>query len=135
MSQRGHEVWWAIQCERSVSRESSLSQSSAQRSPLILARPTIQYHLALHQIDSLRQDGKFLSEDGSIPEGQGILVAQLSEAHELLEMLKENTGDASDDDDEEALSDDEGDEEVNYSLSKAAPLDATPRTRQAGEEL
>jgi hypothetical protein len=74
-----------------------------------------------------------LSEDGSIPEGQAILVAQLSEAHELLEMLKENTGDASDDEDEdEDLSDD--DDQINYSLSKAAPLDATPRTRQAGEE-
>ncbi len=45
-----------------------------------------QYHLALHQIDSLRKDGKFLSDDGSIPEGQAILVAQLSEAHEILEM-------------------------------------------------
>ncbi len=48
------------------------------------------YHLALHQIDSLRRDGKFYSDDGSIPEGQAILVAQLSEAHELLEMLKES---------------------------------------------
>ena len=92
----------------------------------------MQYHLALHQIDSLRQDGKFLSEDGSIPEGQAILVAQLSEAHELLEMLKENTGDASDDEDEDEDASD--DDQINYSLSKAAPLDATPRTRQAGEE-
>ncbi|CAD6581645.1 MAG: hypothetical protein TREMPRED_003056 [Tremellales sp. Tagirdzhanova-0007] len=48
------------------------------------------YHLALHQIDSLRKDGKFYADDGSIPEGQAILVAQLSEAHELLEMLKES---------------------------------------------
>jgi len=72
-----------------------------------------------------------LSEDGSTPEGQAILVAQLSEAHELLEMLKENTGDASDDDDEVSSEEDDG---VNYSLSKAAPLDATPRTRQVGEE-
>lgn len=62
------------------------------------------------------------------------MVAQLSEAHELLEMLKENTGDVTDDEDEdEDLSDDE-DDQINYSLSKAAPLDATPRTRQAGEE-
>ena len=37
----------------------------------------------------LRKDGKFYADDGSIPEGQAILVAQLSEAHELLEMLKE----------------------------------------------
>lgn len=57
------------------------------------------YHLALHQVDSLRKDGKFCSDDGSIPEGQAILVAQLSEAHELLEMLKESM---SDDEDEES---------------------------------
>jgi len=57
------------------------------------------YHLALHQIDTLRKDGKFNADDGSIPEGQAILNAQLSEAHELLEMLKET------------MSDDESDEE------------------------
>ncbi|KAK4684108.1 hypothetical protein P7C73_g6096, partial [Tremellales sp. Uapishka_1] len=59
------------------------------------------YHLALHQIDALRKDGKFFAEDGSIPEGQAILVAQLSEAHELLEMLKESMSGDEDDDDEE----------------------------------
>lgn len=58
------------------------------------------YHLALHQIDQLRRDGKFHADDGSIPEGQAILVAQLSEAHELLEMLKETMSDEDDDDDE-----------------------------------
>ncbi|ODO09098.1 hypothetical protein I350_02698 [Cryptococcus amylolentus CBS 6273] len=58
------------------------------------------YHLALHQIDTLRKDGKFYADDGSIPEGQAILVAQLSEAHELLEMLKESMSDEEDDDDE-----------------------------------
>jgi hypothetical protein len=63
------------------------------------------YHLALHQIDSLRRDGKFCADDGSIPEGQAILVAQLSEAHELLEMLKESMSDEEDEEDEE------GDEE------------------------
>ncbi|AFR94491.2 hypothetical protein J008_02350 [Cryptococcus neoformans] len=57
------------------------------------------YHLALHQIDSLRKDGKFYADDGSIPEGQAILVAQLSEAHELLEMLKESMSDGESDDD------------------------------------
>ncbi|WVQ85227.1 hypothetical protein IAT38_007392 [Cryptococcus sp. DSM 104549] len=56
------------------------------------------YHLALHQIDSLRKDGKFYADDGSIPEGQAILVAQLSEAHELLEMLKESMSDGESDD-------------------------------------
>ncbi|WWD05961.1 hypothetical protein V865_004046 [Kwoniella europaea PYCC6329] len=61
------------------------------------------YHLALHQIDSLRKDGKFYADDGSIPEGQAILVAQLSEAHELLEMLKESMSDEEDEDDAEEI--------------------------------
>jgi hypothetical protein len=59
------------------------------------------YHLALHQIDSLRKDGKFYADDGSIPEGQAILVAQLSEAHELLEMLKESMSDEDEEEEEE----------------------------------
>lgn len=52
------------------------------------ARDLYPYHLALNQIDGLRKDGKFYSQDGSdsIPEGQAILVAHLSECHELLEM-------------------------------------------------
>lgn len=37
----------------------------------------------------MRKDGKFISaEDGSIPEGQGILMAHLNECHELLEMVR-----------------------------------------------
>ncbi|KAL6300052.1 hypothetical protein BKA93DRAFT_741295 [Sparassis latifolia] len=47
------------------------------------------YQLALHQIDSMRKDGKFIGIDGSIPEGQGIVMAHLNECHELLEMLKQ----------------------------------------------
>ncbi|KAJ8694917.1 hypothetical protein PTI98_007555 [Pleurotus ostreatus] len=54
------------------------------------------YQLALHQIDSLRQDGKFVGSDGSIPEGQGIVMAHLNECHELLEMLKESMDEAED---------------------------------------
>ena len=50
---------------------------------------TSQYQLALHQIDSMRKDGKFIGVDGSIPEGQGILMAHLNECHELLEMVRE----------------------------------------------
>jgi len=46
-----------------------------------------QYQLALHQIDSLRKDGKFVGVDGTIPEGQGIVMAHLNECHELLEMV------------------------------------------------
>lgn len=54
---------------------------------LIVDLPTIQYQLALHQIDSLRKDGKFMSVDGYVPEGQGIVMAHLNECHELLEMV------------------------------------------------
>jgi hypothetical protein len=45
------------------------------------------YQLALYQIDSMRKDGKFIGADGSIPEGQGIVMAHLNECHELLEMV------------------------------------------------
>lgn len=48
------------------------------------------YQLALHQIDSIQKDGKFIGSDGSIPEGQGVVIAHLSECHELVEMLKES---------------------------------------------
>ena len=48
----------------------------------------LQYQLALYQIDSLRKDGKFIGIDGSIPEGQGIVMAHLNECHELLEMVR-----------------------------------------------
>ncbi|QRV88812.1 hypothetical protein RhiJN_16830 [Ceratobasidium sp. AG-Ba] len=47
------------------------------------------YQLALFQVDSLRKDGKFIGSDGTIPEGQGTVMAHLNECHELLEMLKE----------------------------------------------
>lgn len=45
------------------------------------------YQLALHQIDSLRKDGKFVGHDGIVPEGQGIVMAHLNECHELLQMV------------------------------------------------
>ncbi|KIM90620.1 hypothetical protein PILCRDRAFT_812376 [Piloderma croceum F 1598] len=64
------------------------------------------YQLALFQIDSMRKDGKFVGVDGSIPEGQGIVMAHLNECHELLEMLKESMDESEeddyDDDDEDA---------------------------------
>lgn len=47
-----------------------------------------QYQLALHQIDSMRKEGKFVGVDGTIPEGQGIVMAHLNECHELLEMVR-----------------------------------------------
>jgi len=36
----------------------------------------------------MRRDGKFVGIDGSIPEGQGIVMAHLNECHELLEMVR-----------------------------------------------
>lgn len=45
------------------------------------------YQLALHQIDSMQKDGKFIGSDGSIPEGQGVVIAHLAECHELVEMV------------------------------------------------
>ncbi|EIN06053.1 hypothetical protein PUNSTDRAFT_115424 [Punctularia strigosozonata HHB-11173 SS5] len=76
------------------------------------------YQLALHQIDSLRKDGKFIGVDGSIPEGQAIVTAHLNECHELVEMLKESMEDNEDDDEEYydeddyvAVEDEEEDEE------------------------
>jgi hypothetical protein len=35
----------------------------------------------------MRKEGKFVGVDGSIPEGQGIVMAHLNECHELLEMV------------------------------------------------
>lgn len=59
------------------------------------------YQLALHQIESIRKDGKFVGVDGSIPEGQGIVMAHLNECHELLEMLKETMEEAEEEDGDE----------------------------------
>lgn len=59
------------------------------------------YQLALHQIDSVRKDGRFVGVGGNIPEGQGIVMAHLNECHELLEMLKESMGENEDYDDED----------------------------------
>ncbi|GAA5889449.1 hypothetical protein JCM6882_007033, partial [Rhodosporidiobolus microsporus] len=53
------------------------------------ARDLYPFQLALYQIDSLRKDGKFEGRDGSIPEGQAILNALLSEAHEMISYLQE----------------------------------------------
>lgn len=36
----------------------------------------------------MRRDGKFVGVDGTIPEGQGIVMAHLNECHELLEMVR-----------------------------------------------
>ncbi|KAF8909323.1 hypothetical protein CPB84DRAFT_1813050 [Gymnopilus junonius] len=65
------------------------------------ARDLYPYQLALFQIDSMRKDGRFIGVDGSIPEGQGIINANLSECHELVEMLKESMDEAEEEEDEE----------------------------------
>lgn len=36
----------------------------------------------------MRKDGKFIGVDGTVPEGQGIVMAHLNECHELLEMVR-----------------------------------------------
>ncbi|KAI5477961.1 hypothetical protein MNV49_005753 [Pseudohyphozyma bogoriensis] len=46
------------------------------------------YQLVLSQIDALRTDGRFEGRDGSVPEGQGILNALLSEAHEMISVMQ-----------------------------------------------
>ncbi|KAF9778416.1 hypothetical protein BJ322DRAFT_1093002 [Thelephora terrestris] len=67
------------------------------------------YQLALYQIDSLRVNGRFHGADGSIPEGQAIIMANLNECHELIEMLKEQLNNEQDEEDEE---DDEDEEDL-----------------------
>ncbi|KAJ4473646.1 hypothetical protein J3R30DRAFT_3406546 [Lentinula aciculospora] len=57
---------------------------------LFSPRDLYPYQLALHQIESRRKDGKFIGADGSIPEGQGTIMAHLNECHELIEMISEN---------------------------------------------
>ncbi|TEB33069.1 hypothetical protein FA13DRAFT_1754197 [Coprinellus micaceus] len=80
------------------------------------ARDLYPYQLALFQIDSMRKDGRFIGADGSIPEGQGIIMANLNECHELVEMLKESMDDLESeydedgDDDSYAYTDDGSDE-------------------------
>lgn len=112
MFERGVEVWRTVQPTRLIPSAFSL--------PGLIGLPTLlgtdiprmsyepalrlrraaligldfsQYQLALYQIDSLRKDGKFIGIDGSIPEGQGIVMAHLSECHELLEMVRFLLGD------------------------------------------
>jgi len=70
------------------------------------ARDLYPYQLALFQIDSLRKDGRFIGSDGSIPEGQGVINANLSECHELVEMLKASMDEGETEDDDEEYDDD-----------------------------
>ncbi|KAF9531718.1 hypothetical protein CPB83DRAFT_848609 [Crepidotus variabilis] len=65
------------------------------------ARDLYPYQLALFQIDSMRKEGRFVGTDGSIPEGQGIINANLSECHELVELLKESMEEEENGDDDD----------------------------------
>ncbi|KAF8317124.1 hypothetical protein DL93DRAFT_2134531 [Clavulina sp. PMI_390] len=92
------------------------------------------YQLALHQIESLRKDGKFHATDGSIPEGQGIVMAHLNECHELIEMLKEAMIENENDDDldyEYELEDDEIDDDPDEA---ATAVSVTSTGTAPGEE-
>jgi len=73
------------------------------------ARDLYPYQLALFQIDNMRKDGRFVGNDGTIPEGQGIIHANLNECHELVEMLKQSMDEeeTADEDDDYDYSDDE----------------------------
>ncbi|CAB4477490.1 uncharacterized protein OCT59_013155 [Rhizophagus irregularis] len=52
------------------------------------SRELYPYQMKLASIDNMRVDGKFLDEDGSIPEGQGIVMALLNECYDILFELK-----------------------------------------------
>ncbi|KAF9054443.1 hypothetical protein BJ165DRAFT_1382078 [Panaeolus papilionaceus] len=78
------------------------------------ARDLYPYQLALFQIDSLRKDGRFVGVDGTIPEGQGIINANLSECHELIEMLKESMDEAETEIEDDEDIEDESSSEDDY---------------------
>ena len=44
--------------------------------------------MKLNSIDAIRVNGKFVTEDGSIPEGQGTVHSLLAECYELLHELR-----------------------------------------------
>ena len=50
------------------------------------ARDLYPYQLALAQIENKRVDGKFVGRDGTLPEGQAILNANLSESYEMMQV-------------------------------------------------
>ncbi|KAJ2157349.1 hypothetical protein GGF46_004566 [Coemansia sp. RSA 552] len=48
------------------------------------ARDLYPYQMKLSSIDNLRSDGKFLDDEGHIPEGQGVVMSILNECYDLL---------------------------------------------------
>ncbi|KAJ3103130.1 hypothetical protein HK100_004256 [Physocladia obscura] len=78
------------------------------RVPLTMRDLTL-YQVKLAKLDNQRVDGKFCAEDGSIPEGQGILHDLLDQCYSLqteLLLASEDTGDEEEDEEE-------GEEEEN----------------------
>jgi hypothetical protein len=63
---------------------------------LIIARELYPYGMKLNSIDGMRVGGKFMTEDGSIPEGQGTVHALLAECYELLHELRSEIEEDSD---------------------------------------
>ena len=54
----------------------------------LVARELYPYGMKLNSIDGMRVGGKFMTEDGQIPEGQGTVHALLAECYELLHELR-----------------------------------------------
>ncbi|KAJ2742430.1 hypothetical protein GGI20_004485, partial [Coemansia sp. BCRC 34301] len=48
------------------------------------ARDLYPYQMKLSSIDNLRTDGKFLDDEGHIPEGQGMVMSLLNECYDLM---------------------------------------------------
>ncbi|KAJ3031701.1 UNVERIFIED_CONTAM: hypothetical protein HDU68_001218 [Siphonaria sp. JEL0065] len=71
-------------------------------------RDLTMYQVKLAALDNQRKDGKFIGEDGSIPEGQGILHDLLDECYNLQVELQQASEES---DDEYYDEDDEEDEE------------------------
>lgn len=88
MSQRSSEVWWPIQSARPVSRKCPFAPLASVYSQGAIFTYALKYQLALHKIESVRKDGRFHGADGSVPEGQGIVMAHLNECHELIELVR-----------------------------------------------
>lgn len=52
------------------------------------ARELYPYGMKLNSIDGMRVQGKFMTEDGGIPEGQGTVHTLLADCYELLHELR-----------------------------------------------
>ncbi|KAJ1938980.1 hypothetical protein FBU59_004274, partial [Linderina macrospora] len=50
----------------------------------LTARDLYPYQMKLSSIDNLRTDGKFLDEEGHVPEGQGVVMSLLNECYDLM---------------------------------------------------